>query len=1095
MKLKYDFLKTIFSRIGLGIIVLMLFVYAQCPTPILNSPQNEAISVIRPVVFNWSSIEGAKSYRLQVAIFSNGWDKIKGFLSQYLVLDVITTGTFYTWPGAEAGKTYYWSVLARDSQNQSGEYTQYFSFTTAPLPLVNFSGSPQSGYAPLKVLFLDQSQAGTGGTISSWNWNLGDGSSSSIQNPIHTYQNEGTYSVTLTVTDSFGNTKTETKSNYIMVSLQPSTPIANFIGNPTFGNSPLNVVFSDQSQAGADATLTSWNWSFGDGGTSSSQNPNHTYQAVGTYSVTLTVTNSFGNTKTETKSNYITVSLQPSTPIANFIGNPTSGNAPLTVVFSDQSQAGADATLTSWNWSFGDGEASSSQNPTHTYQVVGTYTVTLTVTNSFGNTKTETKSNYITVSSQPSTPTADFISNSTTGNTPLTVVFLDKSKAGTGATITGWKWDFGDGATSLLQNPGHTYQKAGKYTVKLTVTNSFGNSKTKTKSNYITVTTDELAPTADFVGNPISGKEPLKVQFSDKSKAMADKTIKKWKWDFGDGMTNLLQNPGHTYQTAGKYTVKLTVTDSSDKTDDIIKIDYIYVVQNTVTPQIDLNRNRLNFGASTQGQKTSDEKLTIRNIGGGILNWSVNSNESWIKLSPQSGPGYGTVIVSAESIGLAPGTHSGTVMVTAPGAVNSPKVVSITLNVYPAGNTSPPFGDFATPLDGSTVYGSIAVTGWILDDIEVSNVKIYNGESYVGEAVFVEGARPDVEQAYPGYPMNYKAGWGYMLLTNALPYKGNGKYTIFAKAIDKEGNIVTLGSKTINCDNEHAVKPFGAIDTPAQGDTASGKKYVNNGWVLTPLPNYIPKDGSTISVFIDGKYVGHPYYDIYRPDIAHFFPFYYNSLGAGASFTFDTTKYADGFHTIAWIVVDNTGNTEGIGSRFFEIINGDKKQQSNDFSGQHFKLGLEQDYDWLLQNMETIPLDYSSIWFKQGYDMNTGLNAISPDDNGMFNIEIPELERIEIHLSELDDYEGEGEPNPNFDIKASIQRDFNKNRSSCRGYSIVGDQSRELPAGSTLDTDTGVFYWQPGPGFVGKYRLFFITETQDGTLTQKNCTITIKPKS
>ena len=120
-----------------------------------------------------------------------------------------------------------------------------------------------------------------------------------------------------------------------------------------------------------------------------------------------------------------------------------------------------------------------------------------------------------------------------------------------------------------------------------------------------------------------------------------------------------------------------------------------------------------------------------------------------------------------------------------------------------------PFGSFDTPLNGSTVRSSIPVTGWALDDVAVESVKIFrnpvSGEGddwvYIGAGVFVEGARTDIEQAFPGYPDNSRAGWGYMLLTNFLPNGGNGTFTLYAVVRDSAGNEVTLGSKTIFCDN------------------------------------------------------------------------------------------------------------------------------------------------------------------------------------------------------------------------------------------------------------------------------------------------------
>jgi uncharacterized protein YfaP (DUF2135 family) len=238
----------------------------------------------------------------------------------------------------------------------------------------------------------------------------------------------------------------------------------------------------------------------------------------------------------------------------------------------------------------------------------------------------------------------------------------------------------------------------------------------------------------------------------------------------------------------------------------------------------------------------------------------------------------------------------------------------------------PPFGGFDTPIDGSTVHSSIAVTGWALDDVGVESVKIYREQgstlAYIGDAVFVAGARPDIAQAYPNYPNNTRAGWGYMMLTNFLPNNGNGTFKIHAVARDTGGNTVTLGVKTIYCDNAHATKPFGAIDKPGQGETISGTNYRIQGWALTPPPNKIPEDGSTIRVKIDEQDIGHANYNIFRADIANLFPGYANSQGAMAYLDIDTTQYSDGVHTLVWLVTDNAGNIDGAGSRYFSIQNG-----------------------------------------------------------------------------------------------------------------------------------------------------------------------------
>jgi hypothetical protein len=231
-----------------------------------------------------------------------------------------------------------------------------------------------------------------------------------------------------------------------------------------------------------------------------------------------------------------------------------------------------------------------------------------------------------------------------------------------------------------------------------------------------------------------------------------------------------------------------------------------------------------------------------------------------------------------------------------------------------------------TPQDSPpSVAGAIAVTGWAIDDNNIiASVKIYwqsnNDLIYIGDACFVDESRPDIAAIYCplGYPNCTRAGWGYMMLTNFLK---DGTYTFLVEATDTSGQTATLGTKTVTIDNASSTLPFGAIDTPPQcGEVVWGSPYVNWGWVLTPEPNYIPTDGSTIDVYVDDIYLGHPTYNIYRFDIADLFPGCANSNGAVGYFILDTTAYSKGLHTIWWIVTDSNGNSAGIGSRSFTII-------------------------------------------------------------------------------------------------------------------------------------------------------------------------------
>jgi len=165
----------------------------------------------------------------------------------------------------------------------------------------------------------------------------------------------------------------------------------------------------------------------------------------------------------------------------------------------------------------------------------------------------------------------------------------------------------------------------------------------------------------------------------------------------------------------------------------------------------------------------------------------------------------------------------------------------------------------------------------------------------------------------------FPAGWGLQILTNALPGGGNGTYRLLVFAEDTEGHTTLLGTRTFTAANATATIPFGNIDTPSAGQTVSGT-IINFGWALTPPPAFIA-GGSTIDVLVDGAVVGHPTYGFARSDIDTFFPGYMNSGAAVGYFILDTTPLTNGLHTIAWVVHDNLGGTQGIGSRVFFVDN------------------------------------------------------------------------------------------------------------------------------------------------------------------------------
>jgi len=492
------------------------------------------------------------------------------------------------------------------SYNQKGSYTvtlnvsqaigapasiaknKYITVTSIPLilPVVDFFSTPTSGIAPLTVIFTDLST----NTPIAWNWSFGDDSleNATEQNPVHTYADPGTYTVSVNATNANGSAS-RTREGYVKVrpaAIPHVLPTVDFFGIPTSGIAPLTVTFTDLSTN----TTTSWNWSFGDDSleNATEQNPVHIYVNPGTYTVSLNASNADGS-DTQTRDEYIKVTAIPlAPPTADFSGDPTSGVAPLTVTFSDLSSE----TPASWDWSFGDDslENATEQNPVHTYANSGTYTVLLNATNADGS-DTKVLSDYITVSAVPVVPLipepliSNFTGEPTSGPAPLTVQFNDTS---TGPHDQ-WKWEFGDGNTSSEQNPLYTYNLPGSYSVLLNISQAGGDSASKTQEDYITVVTPLIPIPLNatplipkFSGTPTFGPPPLTVQFNDTSTGPHDH----WVWEFGDGNTSSEQNPLYTFNEPGSYSVLLNVSQAGGDSVSITQEDYIIVSDVPLEPPV-----------------------------------------------------------------------------------------------------------------------------------------------------------------------------------------------------------------------------------------------------------------------------------------------------------------------------------------------------------------------------------------------------------------------------------------------------------------------------------------------------------------------------
>ncbi|SDW99532.1 PKD repeat-containing protein [Thiocapsa roseopersicina] len=279
----------------------------------------------------------------------------------------------FTTPG-----TYTVSLMVSGPGGAALKPAQAVVTVATPAPLAAFVMSGSAGQTPFVVQFTDRST----GVIDSWEWDLGDGNTSTERSPSHVYLKAGEYLASLRVRGP-GGVSAQAATAKISVVVPP--PVAGFSESATSGVAPMSLVFTDVSSG----DVTACEWDFGDGGRATGSQAVWTYQEPGTYSVTLKVTGA-GGSDIMTKTNLVTVAGPP--PVADFDAANRVGNAPLSVAFRDLSSG----EISQVTWNFGDGQISAERNPTHVYEEAGSYDVTLSVTGPHGD-HSVTKSAFVEV--------------------------------------------------------------------------------------------------------------------------------------------------------------------------------------------------------------------------------------------------------------------------------------------------------------------------------------------------------------------------------------------------------------------------------------------------------------------------------------------------------------------------------------------------------------------------------------------------------------------------------------------------------------------------------------------------------------------------
>jgi len=462
----------------------------------------------------------------------------------------------------------------------SGQICKSVNVNCQPL----FAGFSQEADG-LTVTFDDQ----TFGGPNEWLWDFGDGTTSTEQNPQHTFPTPGIYQICFVASNNCGTSQ-----------LCETITVActNIEAGFSYTTNDLSVVFSGN----ANFNITSYSWAFGDDSTSTVQNPTHVFELPGTYMVCLVADGPCG---TVAVCQQVSVSCAP--PQATF--SSTTQGIGLMHVFSAQVAGAADT----YSWTFGDGGTSTQSNPVYTYLGPGTFQVCLTVGSICGASQT---CQTLTVTCPA--PQADFVFTLS----ELNVAFEDQSVN----NPTQWQWTFGDGGTSSLQDPQYVFLFPGSFEVCLTAMGACGSSQV-----CETVTVSCSPPQAAFSQT----SNQLTVTFQDVSTNGANQ----WSWSFGDGNTSNTQNPQHTYAAPGTYQVCLDAVSVCGVTQSCSMVTI-----SCLAPLVDFAVQQTGLQLSLQDQTTNQPAQ---------WQWTFGDGGSASQQNPQhtyAAPGVYQVCLTATSV-------------------------------------------------------------------------------------------------------------------------------------------------------------------------------------------------------------------------------------------------------------------------------------------------------------------------------------------------------------------------------------------------------------------------------------------------------------
>jgi PKD repeat protein len=690
---------------------------------------------------------------------------------------------------------------------------------------------------------LSASATISGNQLLTYNWTLGDGTTTTGQTIQHTYKDNGTYTVTLAVNSNNGPTAT-TQRTLTITNLAPTVNI----GSDQTSNEGQSTTFNGTYTDPGILDTHTLQWNFGDGTTQTGTLiPTHIYADNGIYTVTLTVTDNDGATTTDN----LVVTVNNIAPTINNLTGPVTLNEGQTATFSATATDPGTLDTLAYTWTFNDGTPTvTGPSVTHTFSDNGSYPVVLTVTDKDGASTTQT----LNVQVANVAPTVDAGADKTSNEgqpIQLSGSYTDPGILDT-QTIS---WNFGDGSAPTIGTltPTHIYKDNGTYTIGLTVTDKDGGRTTDT----LVVTVANVAPTITNLTGPVTLNEGQSATFSATATDPGSIDTLTYTWTFNDRTPTITgQSVTHTFADNGSYPVVLTVTDKDGATTTqtlTVQVANIAPTPTGVTISSTLKEGQpTTFSASATDPGVNDTLTytwnfgdnTIPVTGQNVQHTYVDNGSYTIALTVTDNNGGTTTRTFPITVANLPPILSS---LTVPNTLTEGQNGTFSATATDPGNDTLTytwtFGDSTPSLTGQTIQhiykdnGTYTATLLITDKdgattthtfaINVSNIAPTVTLSPISPTTTGTPITLNATLTDPGILDTHTLLWNFGdntstsgTLTPTHTYTQPGSYTITLTAIDKDGGLTTA-TTTLNINP--AVLPTLTIDdlTVTEGDTGT----------------------------------------------------------------------------------------------------------------------------------------------------------------------------------------------------------------------------------------------------------------------------------